>query len=34
MGRIASGVTGISLKEDDEAISGSVTCTIRNDRMK
>ena len=31
MGRIASGVTGISLKEDDEAISGSVICTIKND---
>ena len=30
MGRIASGVTGISLKEDDEAISGSVICTIKN----
>ena len=30
MGRIASGVTGISLKEDDEAISGSIIYTVNN----
>ena len=30
MGRIASGVTGISLKEDDEAISGSILSGINN----
>ncbi|MDU2491095.1 MAG: DNA topoisomerase IV subunit A [Clostridium celatum] len=30
MGRIASGVTGISLKEDDEAISGSIICKVNN----
>lgn len=30
MGRIASGVTGISLKEDDEAISGSIVYTLNN----
>lgn len=30
MGRIASGVTGISLKEDDEVISGSIICTVNN----
>ena len=30
MGRIASGVTGISLKEDDEAISGSIIHTVNN----
>ena len=35
MGRIASGVTGISLKEDDEAISGNVYFTgVSNDMMK
>ncbi|MBM6817917.1 DNA topoisomerase IV subunit A [Clostridium saudiense] len=30
MGRIASGVTGISLREDDEAISGSIIYTVNN----
>lgn len=30
MGRIASGVTGISLKEDDEAISGSIIYKVNN----
>ena len=30
MGRIASGVTGISLKEDDEVISGSIIYTVNN----
>ena len=30
MGRIASGVTGISLKEDDETISGSIIYTVNN----
>ena len=30
MGRIASGVTGISLKEDDETISGRVVYTANN----
>ena len=31
MGRIASGVTGISLKEDDEAISGCILSRIINE---
>lgn len=30
MGRIASGVTGISLKEDDEVISGSIIYTVND----
>lgn len=30
MGRIASGVTGISLKEDDEAISGSIIFKVNS----
>ena len=31
MGRIASGVTGISLKEDDEAISGCILSGVSNE---
>ena len=31
MGRVASGVTGISLKDDDEVISGKVIGLIAND---
>ena len=31
MGRVAAGVTGISLKDDDEVISGKVIGLIAND---